>query len=280
MTDQQITPAEVGKTAIVDGLSTNYLEAGEGNADSVLLLHGAGPGVTSWANWRTNMPVFAERFRVVAPDAPGFGHTERRPGQQYSMDFWATHTVGLMDELGIDKADIVGNSFGGALTLAMAARFPERIGRFVLMGSGGLNFVPSEAVQLTSAYQPSIDKMRVIMRDCFAYDPSIVTDELIVSRYETSNLPGHEQCYTEIFAQIKASNMQLLTTPEEQIAQIPHEALVIHGREDKMVPLSCAVRFHELLANSELHVFGKCGHWTQIERQEAFDRMVIEFFER
>ena len=245
-----------------------------------MLLHGAGPGVTSWANWRKNMPVFSEHFRVIAPDAPGFGHTERREGQDYNMDFWAKHTVGLMDELGIEKANFVGNSFGGGLTLAIATRYPDRVKRFVLMGSGGLKFVPSAHVQMTSAYEPDFDKMSAILKECFAYDPAIVTDELIQSRYETSRLPGHEECYTAIFAKIKASNMELVTTPEEKIAELKHEALVIHGREDTMVPLSCAVRFHELLVNSDLHVFGKCGHWTQIEKQDEFDRMVIEFFQR
>ncbi len=76
-------------------------------------VHGSGPGVTSYANWRLVIPALAEHFHVVAPDMVGFGYSDRPEGIQYSLDTWADQTVGLMDALGIEKTHLVGNSFGG-----------------------------------------------------------------------------------------------------------------------------------------------------------------------
>ena len=103
----------------------------------MVLIHGSGPGVTAYANWRFTIPVLAKRFRVIAPDAAGFGYTERKPGVVYNLDFWLRHIEGLLDALAIPKARFIGNSYGGALTLAFAARHPERVEKFVLMGSAG-----------------------------------------------------------------------------------------------------------------------------------------------
>src|SRR5689334_4833991 len=106
---------EIGQTADAGGIKTNYLEAGEGPA--VVLIHGSGPGVTSYANWRLVIPALAEDFRVLAPDMVGFGFTDRPSGVEYGVQTWADQVVGLMDSLGIERASLVGNSFGGAIAL-------------------------------------------------------------------------------------------------------------------------------------------------------------------
>ena len=103
---------EIGASAIANGIRTNYLEDGSGDQTS-LLIHGSGPGVTSYANWRLVIPALAENFQVIAPDMVGFGYSDRPEGIEYSLDTWADQTVGLMDTLGIEKANLVGNSFGG-----------------------------------------------------------------------------------------------------------------------------------------------------------------------
>ena len=107
---------EIGQTVIANGLKTNYLDQGAGAP--LILLHGSGPGVTGYANWRLVIPSLSENYRVLAPDIAGFGYTERKLGTGYNLDFWVAHLLGFMDALGIEKARFVGNSFGGALTLA------------------------------------------------------------------------------------------------------------------------------------------------------------------
>src|SRR5690349_16740322 len=118
MTTEAITNVEIGKEVLAGKVWTNYHDLGQG--PPVLLLHGSGPGVSAWANWRLTMPELAKRFRVIAPDIVGFGHTERPAGTRYSLDTWTTHALDLLDGMEIDKVSLVGNSFGGALALALA----------------------------------------------------------------------------------------------------------------------------------------------------------------
>src|SRR5512132_3789069 len=144
---------EVGATADAAGVKTNYLEAGQG--PEVVLIHGSGPGVTAYANWRLVIPALAESFHVVAPDMVGFGYTERPGDVSYSVQTWADQTVGLMDSLGIQKAHLVGNSFGGSIALRIATQHPDRVDRMVLMGSMGVDFPITEGLDRVWGYTPS-----------------------------------------------------------------------------------------------------------------------------
>jgi pimeloyl-ACP methyl ester carboxylesterase len=141
---------EIGATADANGIKTNYLEAGKG--DPVVLIHGSGPGVTSYANWRLVLPALAENFRVLAPDMVGFGFSERPANIQYGVQTWADQVVGLMDTLELPTAHLVGNSFGGAIALRIATQHPDRVGKLVLMGSILRRDVPRPAAALGGGY--------------------------------------------------------------------------------------------------------------------------------
>ena len=145
---------EIGESAVAAGITTNYLHAGDPSAPPLLLLHGSGPGVTAYANWRLTIPTLATRLRVVAPDLAGFGFTERPDGIVYRMDTWVDQAVGLMDTLGIEKASLVGNSFGGGLALRIAARHPDRVDRLVLMGSMGVDLPITDGLDRVGATSP------------------------------------------------------------------------------------------------------------------------------
>jgi 2-hydroxymuconate-semialdehyde hydrolase len=129
---------EIGKTIKAAGFDTNYHDEGKGAP--IMLLHGSGPGVSAWANWRLTIPDLAKQYRVLAPDLLGFGFTERPKDNRYDMDRWVKHAVGFLDALGLDKAGLVGNSFGSGLTLHLADRHPDRFTRLVLMGAVGVHF--------------------------------------------------------------------------------------------------------------------------------------------
>jgi 2-hydroxymuconate-semialdehyde hydrolase len=271
------TDPEIGHTVVANGLKTNYIE--EGSGSPIILVHGSGPGVTGYANWRLTIPGLAKKFRVIAPDIAGFGYTERKPGVEYNLDFWVAHLIGFMDALEIEKAGFVGNSFGGALTLALAARHPERIDRFVLMGSAGTEFELTPGLDAVWGYQPSVERMRELVYS-FAYDTAFITDELVRSRYEASIRPGFHETYSHIFAAPRQACIKMIATPEADIREIAHQALLIHGRDDNIVPLSASLRLHKLLKHADMHVFGECGHWTQIERKDRFVALVSDFFSR
>jgi 2-hydroxymuconate-semialdehyde hydrolase len=268
---------EIGNTVIAAGWKTNYLV--EGSGDPLILIHGSGPGVTGYANWRQSIPVFAQKYRVYAPCMIGFGFSEKRAGTQYNLDLWIEHLVGFMDALKIPKARFVGNSFGGGLTLAMAARHPERVEKFVLMGAAGMEFEVGAALELAWGYTPSVENMRALM-DVFVYDKSFISDELVRTRYEASNRPGFAEAFSSLFPEPRQRHIKMLSTPEDMVRRIPHKALVIHGREDNLIPLSSSLRLHSLIEHSELHVFGECGHWTQIEKKDAFNALVMDFLSR
>lgn len=271
-----VTP-EIGKTVVAKGISTNYLEAGSGAP--VVLVHGSGPGVTAYANWRLILPELAGRFHCYAPDMVGFGFTERPEGFRYTVQNWVDQLSGFLDALGLDTVSFVGNSFGGAVALRLAATQPERVERLVLMGSVGVPFPITEALDEVWGYQPSLDAMRRML-DHFAYSRDLVTDELAKVRYEASIRPGFQESFAAMFPAPRQRWVDALSTPDEQIATVAQPTLIVHGRDDKVIPLATSLRLHELIDDSELHVFGRCGHWTQIERSGPFAALVTEFLSR
>ena len=266
---------EIGKSILANGIQTNYHEHGQG--EPVLLIHGSGPGVTSWANWRLTIPALAENFRVIAPDIVGFGYTERPADVQYNMQTWLNHILGLMDALGIEKAHVVGNSFGGGLALAMAIRAPQRVERLVLMGSAGLPFTLTEGLDRVWGYTPSIDNMRGLL-DLFAFDRSRVTEDLARMRFEASVRPGIQEAFAQMFPAPRQNGVNSLASDEAAIKALPHTTLIVHGREDKVIPLASSYELFSMIQQAQIHVFGQCGHWTQIEHAARFNKLISNFF--
>jgi pimeloyl-ACP methyl ester carboxylesterase len=265
---------EIGSTTEANGIRTNYLEAGQG--DPVVLIHGSGPGVTAYANWRLVIPALAKKFRVVAPDLVGFGYSERPPNVEYGVQTWADQVLGLMDSLGMRRASLVGNSFGGAIALRLASQHPDRVDRLVLMGSMGVDFPITEGLERVWGYEPSFDNMRRVL-DVFAHSRELVSDELAQVRYEASTQPGFQESFAAMFPAPRQRWVQAMTTPEEEIRKLPHKALIVHGREDQVIPVQTSLRLMELVDNGDLHVFSHCGHWSQIERSDEFNRLVGDF---
>lgn len=275
-----MTNPEIGKTIIANGIRTNYIEAGDPANPSLILIHGSGPGVTAFANWNGVIPTLAEQFHVFAPDMVGFGYTDCPAGlSDITLDVWVSHIACFMDELGIPSARFIGNSFGGALTLALAARHPERLEKIVLMGAAGLPFPISDGLLKVWGYQPSAQAMRDLM-ETFAYNAGLVTDAIVESRYQASIRPGAQEAFSRLFPEPRQGRLDALCTTEDQLRALSQPTLVVHGREDAIVPLEVSQRFNALIPNSELHVFGKCGHWTQIEKKDRFLELVIPFFLR
>jgi len=269
---------EIGLRIDAGGIDTNYHDAGQGSATPLLLLHGSGPGVTAWVNWRLNIPLLAEGRRVVAPDMVGFGYTERPEGIQYNLDTWVKHAIDFLDALGIEQADVVGNSYGGALALAMAIRHPQRVRRMVLMGAAGVEFELTPGLDAVWGYVPSVEGMRRLM-DSFAYDKALISDELAELRYRASIRPGYQEAFAQMFPAPRQRWVDALASDEAQIRALDKEALIIHGREDRIVPPLTSKKLFELIERSQLHMFGRCGHWTQIEHAARFNALVTDFLD-
>ena len=266
---------EIGKTIVAGGVRTNYHDVGSGAP--LVLIHGSGPGVSAYANWRLNMPVLAESFRVLAPDMLGFGYTEwpREPIRDTAV--WVRHMAGFLDALKLDKVSFVGNSFGGGLTLAFMIAHPGRVDRAVLMGAAGLSFPITEALDYIWGYTPSLEKMKRAVQ-YLANDQSRLTDDLIKSRYEASIRPGVFEAYSALFGETpRQKHIEMLASDPAKIAALPHEVLILHGKEDQVIPVDVSIRLNRLIKRSDAVIFGDCGHWVQIERLASFNRLVAAF---
>jgi len=269
---------EIGQSILTGGFATNVHDVGSGAP--VLLIHGSGPGVSAWANWRLLLPVLAQTRRVIAPDMRGFGFTERpanpADSSAYSMAAWVQQAVDLLDALEIDQADLLGNSFGGALALALAITHPQRVRRLVLMGSVGVPFEITPGLDAVWGYTPSITTMRGLL-DIFAYNPALATDELAQLRYQASIQPGFQEAFAAMFPAPRQRWVDAMVSPQAAIRALPHPTLVVHGREDRVIPLANSLTLASWIARAQLHVFGQCGHWTQIEHAARFAQLVDNF---
>lgn len=266
---------EIANSIKTGAYNTNYHDIGEGFP--VILIHGSGPGVTAYANWSKLFPILSKEYRVIAPDMQGFGFTDREEDTVYTMNKWVKQTIDLMDALNIEKAHLIGNSFGGALAMSMAIEYPERVEKLVLMGSMGVSFPLTYGLDTVWGYTPSFENMEELL-ELFTYDHSFATDELINSRYESSMQPGFQESFSSMFPAPRQNGVEGMAGNQNYIRNIPHETLIIHGREDRVIPLQTSLELSELILNSELHIFGKCGHWTQIEHTQAFADLVLLHF--
>jgi pimeloyl-ACP methyl ester carboxylesterase len=265
------------RTIDARGIQTSYLEAGSGTP--VVMLHGSGPGVSALANWQHNIPTLAQRFRVLAPDIVGFGTTQRPNDIVYSLRTWTDHVWAFLDALGINTTAVVGNSLGGRIALQMATDRPDQITKMVLMGAPGVGMRPTEGLAALRAYQPSRNAMRDLLRNYFAVDPAMITDDLVSTRYEASIADGAYDAYRAMFFDSRHAGSELGVSAEE-VRAIDTPVLLVHGREDKVVPMAVSVTMLGLLPHADLHVFSACGHWTQIERADEFSALVADYLGR
>ena len=260
----------------------HYHEAGEGPA--LVLLHGSGPGVSGWSNFRGNFPVFAGQFRTVVMDMPGFGKSERPELDRAYPRVAADGLARLLDGIGIEKASLLGNSMGGYVALEFALAYPERVDRMVLMGPGGLavNILgpdPSEGARRLGDFMmaPSKAAMEAWV-DTMVANKAVVDDELIEERLANAMAPGALEYAIAIFSSLGQH-------PEPvpmwaRLKAIKARTLITWGRDDRMLPVEGAFMGFRQLPNAELHIFSKCGHWAQVERKDEFERLVIEFLTR
>ncbi|MEU3513355.1 alpha/beta hydrolase [Streptomyces longwoodensis] len=265
---------EIGATISAHGIETNYHDTGSGSP--VLLLHGSGPGVSAWANWRLTMPVLAKQHRVLAPDLVGFGYTERPDGAVYDKALWQAHILGFLDALGLERVSIVGNSYGGGLAMALAINHPERVDKLVLMGSAALHFEITPALDEIWGLKPTVPAMRRAL-DLFAWDRTLVSDELAEVRHRAFARPGVYEAYAAMFPEPRQRWVDAMASDPDDVARVQQPTLVIHGRDDQVVPVSASLEIFDLLPHAQLHVFGRCGHWSQLEYASEFAEIVASF---
>ncbi|HEY4887718.1 MAG TPA: alpha/beta fold hydrolase [Candidatus Dormibacteraeota bacterium] len=267
-------------------ITLHWNEAGAD--DQVLVaLHGSGPGASAWSNFKGNLPAFSAHFRTLLVDQPGFGWSDKPKISGSSITYAAKAVIGLMDELHIDKAHFLGNSYGGGVASRIAIDHPERVQKLALMGPGGIAHVifspdPTEGISILREFltNPTRETLERFVR-IMVWDQKLVTPELLEERWKSASDP-------ETFAGFKQAAMPDVT-PEEgrrireendlwrHLEKINHQVLLIWGRDDRVVPMDAAFFALRRLRNSRLHIFSRCGHWAQVEKKDEFNRLVIDF---
>lgn len=265
---------EIGRKVPTGQIETNYHDLGDGAP--VLLLHGSGPGVSAWANWRLPLQTLSGSFRCLAPDLAGFGYSKTDPGAPHTRERWLQQIIDFLDATGVEKVHVIGNSFGGSMALALAIARPERVMKMVLMGSVGVRFPLTDGLDAVWGYEPSIENMRSIMK-IFAYNQALVGDDLVRMRYEASIRPGVQEAYASMFPAPRQRWVDAMAHDEADMRKLAQPTLLVHGRDDKVIPLRTSLTLLDWIENSQLHVFGRCGHWTQIEHAGAFSRLAADF---
>lgn len=271
--------SQQGSFISVGDVRTHYHDVGSG--PPVVLLHGSGPGVSAWENWGGVIPRLADRYRVIAPDMAGFGLTELQAGQTLDIKLWVTQLMGFLDALNVGPAVLVGNSFGGGLSLATTFRDPARVRGLILMGTPFGRFEQTAALQQGTGYTPSLENMRGVLAK-FPHDPSIITDEMVQTRYEMSLRHPDNAALRALMPEKPGDGQPVIVrgAPFERLATISQPTLILHGREDIVIPMEVAVNAARHIPDSELHLFGQCGHWVQLERLDAFVLLARDFLAR
>lgn len=280
------------RSAKAGDLTLNYYEAspetpsGIGGGLPLVMLHGGGPGASAWSNFGTALPAFAQTFRTLLVDQPGFGGSDKPPVKGNFYRHAADYVVMLLDELGIDRVHLLGNSLGGGTAMRLALTHPDRVGRLVMMGPGGLSLNlfhadPTEGVQRLMDFgaNPTREALRAFISTMVA-DQSLVTDELVEERFADATAPGAQDA-------MRSMGMSFWNPETAEDGMLWREAhrlrkhtLLTWGREDRVNPLDGAMVALKLIPQASLHVFPNCGHWAQIEAAAEFVEVATAFLSR
>jgi 4,5:9,10-diseco-3-hydroxy-5,9,17-trioxoandrosta-1(10),2-diene-4-oate hydrolase len=273
---------------LANGWQLHFHEAGDPANGTVVLLHGGGPGASAWSNFGRTLGVLAERFHVLAVDQPGFGQSSKPT--EFEKQFFtasADALAELLDQRGIDRAHLVGNSLGGGTAVRLALDHPDRAGRLVLMAPGGLGLNvfapdPTEGIKKLYAFAappgPSKEKLADFLRT-LVFDQSMITEELVEERFRYAVDP-------ETLAAMRAMGASFLRPGAAEQAMLWRDAyklrqrvLLVWGREDRVNPLDGAFTALKLIPRAQLHVFGGCGHWAMLEKFDEFNALTRQFLE-
>lgn len=261
------------KVIQTEDVKTRYWDAGEGRP--LILLHGGGAGADAWGNWNKVIELYAQKgFHVFAYDAIGFGDTDKPNPEKfsYSQEARETQLLNFIGQLEIEKPCLVGNSMGGLTSLGFAIKYPEKIDKLILMGTGKPKDNSNGFKSLLN-YSIGRDHMYNIVRNLTNKNFE-VSEEMIDYRLELTKKPGSMEAYVAIMEGIVA-----LEFNEEDLKKIENNTLLVHGTLDEMVPKERSYHLVETLENAWMYIMPHCGHWAMMEYPEEFSRVTTDFMD-
>ncbi|RAY13353.1 alpha/beta hydrolase [Actinomadura craniellae] len=263
-----------------------YHEAGEG--PPLLLLHGSGPGVTGWRNFRGNLAAFAEHFRCLVLELPGFGVSD--PTDRHPMVAAPGAVLRFLDGLGLHQVDVIGNSMGGIVAGQVAMAHPDRIRRLVTIGGLGANLLspgPGEGINLLMEFTDDPTREALVRwLHSMVHDPALVTEEMIEERWAQATDPATLASARKMYGRAAFTARQAAMAASDappywaMLHKIKARTLITWGRDDRVSPVDMALVPMRTIPDVELHVFPNCGHWVMIEQKAAWESAVLAFLTR
>ncbi|MDH6455657.1 MULTISPECIES: alpha/beta fold hydrolase [unclassified Streptomyces] len=277
-----MSPAPESHYADGAGIRYHYHDLGSGT--DTVFLHGGGPGCTAWSDFGPVAHLFAADRRCLLVDIQQYGKSEKSPIEGPMWDHHAAKTVGLLDTLGVDRADFICSSWGGTIALNLAAKYPDRVRSLVVTGSmpvfyGPLAPLPENGHRGRTARDiyyggegPTREKMRELITKLEWYDGAKLPEETLTLRYEQS-LDEEERALAAM-SDSPRGEWQDLT---EELGQIQAPTLFIWGMQDAFLTPDYPLMLARMVPNGNLHVMDHTSHHLEEERPEAYHSVVSGF---
>lgn len=272
----------------VNGVNIMCLCSGEGD-DTIVLLHGAGVD-SAKLSWGEVIPLLSSRYRVIAPDLPGYGESDRIDAE-YTLTFYTEIVKGIVQTFGGKPVVLVGLSLGGGICLNMALSYPELIKTLIPVDAWGFfNKLPwhrltywfieskfNENLYLWAARHPSIVKFS-LNYNLFG-DKAKVNDELVAEIIKDMQVPGANKPFIS-FQRSEITPTGFTTDLFGRLENISLPTLIIHGTLDKAVPVEGAIVASKRIPNCELYLMEGCKHWPQKERPQEFANALLSYLDK
>lgn len=259
-----------------NGERVHYHESGTGMP--VLLVHGSAVGVSAAANWWKNFPSISTRFRCIAPDLIGYGSTKPASNNtEWGLRCWVDQVVRFADALRLERFALIGNSLGGRISLHVALENPGRVAGVITMGTVGLAPPPQPAPRPLEQAWTRADVMRSMQR--MVDDTRVVTEALVDERFAAIMAPGAAEAFYKA-SLARNSTVAATALTKESLAAMQVPTLLIHGREDHVIPAASSFELASVIPNADFYLFAHCGHWAQIERVDDFNRLSMQFLQQ
>jgi pimeloyl-ACP methyl ester carboxylesterase len=258
------------------GVRTHYLEAGAGPA--LVLLHSGEYGASAELSWRYNIGGLSKYFRVLAPDLPGWGDSDKVYSFSERTGFRIRHVAEFCRIMSVGSAYFIGSSFSGGLLLN-AAGHPKcelPISKLITVGGGGDLARDPRARDVLTSYDGTPEHMRRALQVLF-FDEKWWTDERVAEKQESALKPGAWEAISA--ARLRRPGDNFVTQfPDSEPGNIKVPTLIVAGEDDLIKDSDWGERLQAQIAGSQLHTFTKSRHMSHIEHPDAFNKLAVSFF--
>lgn len=285
MTNLDPGPAPEGRFQTVEDREFHLIEMGSGSP--LFLLHGGGPGCTAWSDFGVVSRLFAQNRRCIMPDLLQYGRSDKKTIQGPMWTYHARIMVGLMDELGIERADFVCNSWGGTIALCLAAQYPDRVRSLTITGSMPVFYGPTAPLpeggrrgrNARDVYYggtgPTLDKMRDLMRRLEWFDPTLIPESTVKKRYEQSLDAGE----MELAARTDGPRGDWQDLSNE-LANVACPTLFCWGLNDAFLTPDYPMMLCRMVQRGQLHILDASSHHLEEERPIHYHSIVSSFLDQ